>query len=245
MSSGSLGVAIPGYPGTPSPSDPGRIAAVSESRQRLSVAGCRMVPMTTATRRLDAEACYRAVSSRDRRFDGVFFIAVRTTGIYCRPSCPARTPALRNVEFHPTAAAAQAAGLPGLQALPARCDAGQPRVGRRRRRRGPGDAADLRRRRRPQRRRRSCGPRRLHPASPEPAAHRRARSRPARPGAGAPGPDGAGADRDHRPPVRRDRVRLRLRQHPSVQRHGPRGLRAVADRSCVAAGAAPTRRRGP
>jgi AraC family transcriptional regulator, regulatory protein of adaptative response / DNA-3-methyladenine glycosylase II len=67
--------------------------------------------MTTATRRLDTEACYRAVSSRDRRFDGVFYTAVRTTGIYCRPSCPARTPAARNVEFHPTAAAAQAAGF--------------------------------------------------------------------------------------------------------------------------------------
>jgi AraC family transcriptional regulator of adaptative response / DNA-3-methyladenine glycosylase II len=68
--------------------------------------------MTTATRsRLDAEACYRAVSSRDRRFDGVFYTAVRTTGIYCRPSCPARTPAARNVEFHPTAAAAQSAGF--------------------------------------------------------------------------------------------------------------------------------------
>ena len=70
--------------------------------------------MTTATRRperLDREACYRAVSSRDRRFDGVFYTAVRTTGIYCRPSCPARTPAVRNVEFHPTAAAAQAAGF--------------------------------------------------------------------------------------------------------------------------------------
>jgi len=59
---------------------------------------------------LDAESCYRAVKSRDRRFDGVFFIAVRTTGIYCRPSCPARTPAYENVTFHPTAAAAQAAG---------------------------------------------------------------------------------------------------------------------------------------
>ncbi len=59
---------------------------------------------------LDSESCYRAVKSRDRRFDGVFFIAVRTTGIYCRPSCPARTPAYENVTFHPTAAAAQAAG---------------------------------------------------------------------------------------------------------------------------------------
>jgi AraC family transcriptional regulator, regulatory protein of adaptative response / DNA-3-methyladenine glycosylase II len=61
--------------------------------------------------RLDAESCYRAVKSRDRRFDGVFYTAVRTTGIYCRPSCPARTPAFGNVTFHPTAAAAQAAGF--------------------------------------------------------------------------------------------------------------------------------------
>ncbi|WP_426243971.1 AlkA N-terminal domain-containing protein [Nocardioides sp. LHG3406-4] len=60
--------------------------------------------------RLDKESCYRAVKSRDRRFDGVFYTAVRTTGIYCRPSCPARTPGYANVTFHPTAASAQAAG---------------------------------------------------------------------------------------------------------------------------------------
>ncbi len=64
-----------------------------------------------ATDKLDRESCYRAVKSRDRRFDGVFYTAVRTTGIYCRPSCPARTPALPNVTFHPSAAAAQAAGF--------------------------------------------------------------------------------------------------------------------------------------
>jgi AraC family transcriptional regulator of adaptative response / DNA-3-methyladenine glycosylase II len=58
----------------------------------------------------DLDACYRAVQSRDRRFDGVFYTGVRTTGIYCRPSCPARTPRPGNVTFHPTAAAAQAAG---------------------------------------------------------------------------------------------------------------------------------------
>ena len=58
----------------------------------------------------DTVACYRAVESRDRRFDGVFYTAVRTTGIYCRPSCPARTPKPANVTFHRTAAAAQAAG---------------------------------------------------------------------------------------------------------------------------------------
>ncbi len=64
----------------------------------------------TPTGHLDTEACYRAVQSRDRRFDGVFYTAVRTTGIYCRPSCPARTPAAGNVTFHATAASAHSAG---------------------------------------------------------------------------------------------------------------------------------------
>ncbi len=59
----------------------------------------------------DTEACYRAVKSRDRRFDGVFYTGVTSTGIYCRPSCPATTPAKRNVSFHRTAAAAQASGF--------------------------------------------------------------------------------------------------------------------------------------
>ncbi|WP_139981846.1 AlkA N-terminal domain-containing protein [Nocardioides litoris] len=62
------------------------------------------------THRLDPETCYGALKSRDRRFDGVFWVAVRTTGIYCRPSCPARTPAYANVDFHPSPASAQAAG---------------------------------------------------------------------------------------------------------------------------------------
>jgi AraC family transcriptional regulator of adaptative response / DNA-3-methyladenine glycosylase II len=58
----------------------------------------------------DTDACYRAVRSKDRRFDGVFYTAVGTTGIYCRPSCPAITPKLANVSFFPSAAAAQQAG---------------------------------------------------------------------------------------------------------------------------------------
>ncbi|SDF24826.1 DNA-3-methyladenine glycosylase II [Blastococcus aurantiacus] len=58
----------------------------------------------------DHEHRYRAVAGRDARFDGWFFTAVRTTGIYCRPSCPARTPAPHNVSFFSTAAGAQAAG---------------------------------------------------------------------------------------------------------------------------------------
>jgi AraC family transcriptional regulator of adaptative response / DNA-3-methyladenine glycosylase II len=63
------------------------------------------------TEALDHERCYRAVAGRDARFDGWFFTAVHTTGIYCRPSCPARTPLARNVSFFTTAAAAQSAGF--------------------------------------------------------------------------------------------------------------------------------------
>jgi AraC family transcriptional regulator of adaptative response / DNA-3-methyladenine glycosylase II len=68
-------------------------------------------PQTQSVDGLDFDACYRAVSGRDERFDGWFCTAVRTTGIYCRPSCPATTPKRSNVEFHRTAAAAQAAGF--------------------------------------------------------------------------------------------------------------------------------------
>ncbi|MBC7723550.1 MAG: DNA-3-methyladenine glycosylase 2 family protein [Burkholderiaceae bacterium] len=54
---------------------------------------------------------YRAMSSRDARFDGQFITGVRSTGIYCRPSCPATTPQAKNVTFYRTAAAAHEAGL--------------------------------------------------------------------------------------------------------------------------------------
>ena len=59
----------------------------------------------------DFERCYRAVQSKDARFDGWFVTAVLTTKIYCRPSCPVRPPFARNVRFYPTAAAAQRAGF--------------------------------------------------------------------------------------------------------------------------------------
>ena len=63
--------------------------------------------------------CYRAVLARDARYDGRFFTCVRTTGIYCRPICPARPPKLENCIFVPTAAAAQAAGFrPCLRCKP-------------------------------------------------------------------------------------------------------------------------------
>ncbi|WP_433649095.1 DNA-3-methyladenine glycosylase 2 family protein [Micromonospora zamorensis] len=60
---------------------------------------------------MDFERCYRAVDSRDQRFDGWFYTGVTSTGIYCRPSCPAITPKRKNVRFFPSAAAAQGAGL--------------------------------------------------------------------------------------------------------------------------------------
>src|SRR5947209_3732193 len=59
---------------------------------------------------LDRELYYKALRARDARFDGRFLVAVRTTGIYCRPICPARTPKLENVTFYASAAAAQQAG---------------------------------------------------------------------------------------------------------------------------------------
>lgn len=60
---------------------------------------------------LDQDACYRAVVTRDVRFDGRFFGCVKTTGIYCRPVCPARTPKRGNMTFVATAAAAEEAGF--------------------------------------------------------------------------------------------------------------------------------------
>ncbi|MEU6402469.1 AlkA N-terminal domain-containing protein [Streptomyces sp. NPDC046985] len=59
----------------------------------------------------DREQCVRAVQSKDARFDGWFFTAVRTTGVYCRPSCPAVPPKPENMVFHPSAAACQQAGF--------------------------------------------------------------------------------------------------------------------------------------
>jgi len=68
---------------------------------------------------LDHKSCYKAVLARDRRYDGRFFTAVITTGIYCRPICPARTPKEKNCLFLPSAAAAQAAGFrPCLRCRP-------------------------------------------------------------------------------------------------------------------------------
>src|SRR3954466_10796464 len=114
--------------------------------RRSAPAGAVMLDAMTAAGNVDVrdhERCYRAVSGRDARFDGWFFTAVHTTGIYCRPSCPARTPLARNVTFF---TASPAAGphfpllpprgrgpgrrLPRLPPLPARRRAGVTGVGR-------------------------------------------------------------------------------------------------------------------
>ncbi len=68
---------------------------------------------------LDADACYRAIQARDARFDGHFFTGVRSTGVYCRPVCPATTPHRRNCAFYASAAGAQEAGYrPCLRCRP-------------------------------------------------------------------------------------------------------------------------------
>jgi len=60
---------------------------------------------------LDPERCWQVVCERDEAFDGRFVFAVRSTGIYCRPNCPARRPRRDNVSFHEDAASAEAAGF--------------------------------------------------------------------------------------------------------------------------------------
>ena len=76
-------------------------------------------PVPDEGHELDRDACYRAVETRDARFDGRFFTAVRTTGIFCRPICSARTPLRRNVDFFKSAAGAFSAGFrPCLKCRP-------------------------------------------------------------------------------------------------------------------------------
>ncbi len=68
---------------------------------------------------LDPDACYRALSAHDARFDGRFFVGVRSTGVYCRPVCTVRPPRRENCAFYPSAAAAEAAGFrPCLRCRP-------------------------------------------------------------------------------------------------------------------------------
>jgi AraC family transcriptional regulator of adaptative response / DNA-3-methyladenine glycosylase II len=89
-------------------------ALMSENCQLFNPKSGILLPME-----LNHEQCYAAIQSRDERFDGRFFTGVKTTGIYCRPVCPATTPRSENVTFYTTAAAAAAAGFrPCLRCRP-------------------------------------------------------------------------------------------------------------------------------
>ena len=77
---------------------------------------------------LDSAACYQAVLARDARFDGHFFTAVTTTGIYCRPVCRVRAPRATNCRFFASAPLAEAAGFrPCLRCRPELAPAALPR----------------------------------------------------------------------------------------------------------------------
>jgi AraC family transcriptional regulator, regulatory protein of adaptative response / DNA-3-methyladenine glycosylase II len=79
------------------------------------------------------EICFRAMAAKDARFDGLFFIAVRSTGIYCRPVCPAPPPKRQNIGFYANAAAATAAGYrPCLRCRPELSPEGMRRYARKR-----------------------------------------------------------------------------------------------------------------
>ena len=198
---------------------------MSDSRQRR---GAGAVAASSPVL-LDAERCYRAVASRDARFDGQFVTAVRTTGIYCRPVLPGGDPEAGQRRVLPTAAAAQLRGfracrrclpdaVPGSPEWNVRADL----AGRAMRLIGdgvverdgvPGLAA---------------APRLLR-APPRPGAHRRAGRRSAGAGPRAPRAHGAAAGRDHADGDGGRRVRGRVRQRAAVQRHRARGVRGAAD----------------
>jgi AraC family transcriptional regulator, regulatory protein of adaptative response / DNA-3-methyladenine glycosylase II len=88
---------------------------MSENRESDLSAPARICPMGLPER----EISYRALQSRDPRFDGLLFVGVASTGVYCRPVCPARTPKFENCRFFASAAAAQEAGFrPCLRCRP-------------------------------------------------------------------------------------------------------------------------------
>ncbi len=179
----------------------------------------------------DFEQCYRAVSSKDGRFDGWFVTAVTTTGIYCRPSCPAVTPKRGNVRFLPTAAAAQRAGFRACKRCRPDAAPGSPEwnqradtVGRAMRLIADGSVdrdgvTGLARRL-------GFSERHLHRQLVAELGAGSARARPR-----AAGAHRAAADRDLGAAVHRGRLRRRLPLDPPVQRDRQRGLRHDPDRA--------------
>ena len=198
---------------------------------------------------LDHEQCYRAVSSRDSRFDGYFVGAVRTTGIYCRPSCPAVTPKRANIEFFPTAAAAHDHGYRACKRCRPDASPGSPEwdirsdvVARAMRLIGDGvvDRDGV------------SGARRttaLQRSASQPSDHRGARCRAVGHRSRAAGEHRSRPDRDVDDAVHGDRLRRRVPQHPPVQRHRAGGVRritvAAAVRRCDETASAPCRLRRP
>ena len=83
-----------------------------------------MPSLAARTATPDPQVCEQARLSRDARFDGLFFTAVASTGIYCRPVCPAPPPKRENVSYYANAAAAEAAGYRPWPARAAACAAG-------------------------------------------------------------------------------------------------------------------------
>lgn len=96
-------------------------ASAAENGESLRGIAARLGGMQVeqSSKSLDPAICEQARLTRDSRFDGLFFTAVKTTGIYCRPVCPAPTPKPRNITYYPSAAAAAAAGFrPCLRCRP-------------------------------------------------------------------------------------------------------------------------------
>ena len=190
----------------------------------------------------DFDGCYRAVSSRDTRFDGRFVTAVRTTGIYCRPSCPAQTPRRENVRFFPRGGGRRRSRVPGLQTMPARCRPGQPRLGcpgRSRSARAARHRERCRRHRRSARAGPTAGGERAAPASHLGPGDRR---RTARAGTYPTSTDRADAHRTHGASPDDRRVQCRFRERPAVQRRDARGVRR-RHRASFAARPSPQARR--
>jgi AraC family transcriptional regulator of adaptative response / DNA-3-methyladenine glycosylase II len=185
----------------------------------------------------DDEARYGVIRGRDARFDGRFVTAVTSTGIYCRPSCPARTPRRENVRFYALPAAAQAAGfracrrcrpdaVPGSAAWDVRGDLVA---------RAPAVAGGRRGRQRRCRSGRATA--RGERAAPASCSRLGGRRRPARHRARPPRAGGPPAARRQRTARRRRRLRCGLRKRAPVQRRRTRRVRMHAD-----AAAGPVRR---
>ena len=176
----------------------------------------------------------RARRSRDARFDGRFFVGVTSTGVYCRPVCPAPSPRDAHVRYFRTAAAAGDAGFrPCLRCRPEAAP-GHPGLARHLGRREARARARPRGRARRGLGRRARRPARHRPAPPPPPVRRPRRRPAARRGEDAPPPLREAADRRDRPVHDRDRVRVGLRQPAPLQRHVPEDLRPRAERAAPA-----------